>query len=98
MDPFVVSPTYHREYYRQFSDFKLFKGNVHLGTIHPCKNFSRQIDYAFNADDLNEEFDVVTMPSGQYLITLGGVPRSVVYSFEEENSSWTGEGKYAYCK
>jgi len=101
MDPSVVSPTYHREYYRQFSDFKLFKGNVqdgHLGTIHPCKQFSRWIDYTFDADDLREEFDVISLPSGQYLITLGGVPRSVVYSFEAKNGSWKGEGKYAYCE
>ena len=96
-----VAPTLHREFYRKYADFSLYKDEVNTGHFsprYPCLQYSRWRDHSFTPDDYEEDFDVIRLASGQFLVAFNGIPRTVVDAFAASDWSWSGAGQYTCCK
>ena len=90
-----------RETYRKNVDFSLKDAEVGLNTVvprHPCAKFSRWRDYAFSADDYGKTIDVVNKSGGRYLVSVDGVPTTIVTQWENTRGEFKGEGTYEFGK
>ena len=87
-----------RETYRKGADFSMVGksiGNANVTPQHPCQTYSRWRDYAFTADDYGKQI-VVEDFEGKLLVKIGGVPRTIVDSFQADGGLWGGAGTYNF--
>jgi len=91
------------ETYQKGTDFSMNGnqiGNAAVTPKHPCAIHSRWRNYAFTSDDFNTPIEVVDFEN-KLLIMVGGVPRTIVDSFQSNDgsrsppgSTWGGPGLY----
>jgi hypothetical protein len=112
MDPSITAPTYHRSYFRQRTDFSLFRESILLRLPnqilfynarprHPCSRYSRWRRFSFTLDDFIGD-SVLTVSNwfiGRKLLSVNGVARTVVSSpFQDEDGNSIPNGSYYLCK
>ena len=87
-----LTPTYHREYFRKRVDGSLYeeydnyyedKNEQNLKTRSPCAQGSRWYEFAFTSDDYAFGEFTVERANGAYLVTMNGVPRTVLDEWQE---------------
>jgi uncharacterized protein (DUF1501 family)/uncharacterized protein (DUF1800 family) len=99
MDIDQTPMTSHRAYFRERANFVLEyeSADRYRRPRHPCAQYSRWREYSFIAADYDFEF-TVTRWNGQYLITIDGVPRTVMGVWKDE---WSDQnlrlGSWQFC-
>jgi len=106
MDPWSVSPTYHREFFRARVDAGMWEDRITQTEKprHPCRPSARWRRHAFTYSDRQEYINVTTLPDdGRLLISINGMPRTIVDSIQVD-TDWDGvyetavyEGDYRIC-
>ncbi len=85
-----------RETYRRGADFSLGDesvGNAAVVPIHPCARYSRWRDYSLSGDDYGKAMTVESF-SGRLLVSVEGMPRTIVDSFRSTDTTFDGAGNY----
>ena len=104
-----VSATSHREFFRKRVDgspYGFLEGNDYyeegqmLKVRNPCDEGSRWTEYSFTNDDYGEEVQVTPRrQQGDYIISVDGVPRTIVSKWEDEDGNQLRTGYLWYfCK
>ena len=106
MDQFQTPMTSHRAYFRQNLDrAAVFEGgspngllrhNDHFHPRHPCEKNARWREYSFTVDDYNVPL-TVSMYAGQFLISVNGIPRTLVAQWKNDFGQYIGTGQYIFC-
>lgn len=86
-----------RAEYRKGADFSMkYNSITSAGVIpqHPCQQYSRWRKYAFtSAGDFGKPIEVINF-SGKLLVSVDGMPRTIVQNFRSTDSSLNGKGDY----
>ncbi len=86
-----------REEFRRGVDFSLLDssiGNAAVTPKHPCKQESRWRDYAFTSSGDYGKSLTVENVNGGLLLSVNGMPRTIVQSFRSTDSILNGAGHY----
>ena len=87
----MSSPTFHREYFRSRMDGPRRQvgdeTSKNVGPFHPCGKGASWTRMAFREED-NSSIQSTVRSDGSVLLSVGGVPRTVVQSWQYY---WTGE-------
>jgi hypothetical protein len=104
MNENVTPSTSHRAYFRERLDHSSFRESIiskerndKTRPRHPCKKYARWREFAFTNDD-NEFQLTVANWNGQILLSIDGIPRTVVSSFQDRDGGSIGTGDYWICK
>jgi len=108
MDPNAVPPTYHREAFRRQVGSAMREGRASRtgAPKHPCAPDSRWRRHSFTMyDHGKQDVKISIIPDGRRLITVNGIPRTVVPSLQLEKYDSNGnryyedapEGNYYLC-
>jgi hypothetical protein len=92
--------TSHREFYRTRHDSGMGQQVVvysNLTPQHPCDRYSRWAKYAFSGDDVNREFYVTTY-GDRYLVTVEGIPRTIMNTWQDDKDENLALGRWLFCK
>ena len=86
--------TSHRAFFRERADFPMMfeSADPFKRPYHPCDKYSRWREYSFVSLDYSEIYSreiVVSSWNGQRLITVDGIPRTVVDALTEEGTGQT---------
>jgi len=95
MDQTKTPATLHRAFYRKRANWKLTHESHSAGTVvpmHPCDQYSHWRDYAITTAEYGFYFTILQLPSGKFLMSVDGEPRTVMDEFNE------GAGTYQFCK
>ena len=99
MDPSIIVPTYHRQYFRERVDNFLYLGMSNRPR-NPCQIDSRWTKHSFYQQDYQSIITVTMMNTTSYLFSIGGIPRTVVRSFQGKFDNGTvlnlTTGKYDF--
>jgi len=106
MDETQTPSTLHRSYYRKHLDrTAVFEGgspdgqlrwNDHYHPRHPCSQYARWREYSFTVDDYYQP--VVATPYGaQWLLSVRGVPRTLVSQWKNDLGHNIGQGQFLVC-
>ncbi len=106
MNASITNPTYHRAYFRKRLDFSMFRENIlangksnNLRPRHPCEQFARWRRFSFTTDDYESDQQLgVSRWNGQILLSVDGVPRTVVSAFQDRDGTNIRPGTYSICK
>lgn len=106
MDHLQTPMTSHRAYFRHNLDrAAVFEGgspsgqlrhNDHFHPRHPCEANARWREYAFTVDDYNVPL-TVSAYAGQFLLSVNGVPRTLVAQWNTDYGQYIGTGQYSFC-
>ena len=106
MDPIQTLVTSHRAYFRKNLDrAAVFTGgspdgklpyNDHYHPRHPCEKNARWREYSFTVDDYNVPL-TVSMYGGQYLLSINGIPRTLVAQWKNDFGHHIGTGQFTFC-
>jgi hypothetical protein len=83
-----------RETFRRGADFSLDEQRIQNAAVapkHPCKQYSRWREYAFNSDDYGDPFEVQEKSGGRKLIVIKGMPRTYVTEFKSTTNGAAAE-------
>jgi len=107
MDKNQISATLHRAYFRQHLDrAAVFEGgstdgslrsNGHYHPRHPCNQYARWREYSFTVDDYNFPIVASGYHGDQYLLTIRGIPRTVVSQWKNDLGHNIGPGHFNIC-
>eukprot|EP00586_Coscinodiscus_wailesii_P017163 CAMPEP_0172518280 /NCGR_PEP_ID=MMETSP1066-20121228/290722_1 /TAXON_ID=671091 /ORGANISM="Coscinodiscus wailesii, Strain CCMP2513" /LENGTH=2420 /DNA_ID=CAMNT_0013300633 /DNA_START=56 /DNA_END=7314 /DNA_ORIENTATION=- len=96
----------HRAYFRRNIDRSaVFQGgspdgilrwNDHFHPRHPCEKHARWREYSFTVDDYSFPL-AVSMYAGQYLLSVNGVPRTLVSAWKNDHGHNLSPGHYTFC-
>lgn len=96
--------TYHREYFRKRIDGYVssaeetqeYGESPMLKARNPCDKGSRWAEFAFSADDYGKDVEVTARSSGDFLVSVGGVPRTIMSQWKntDEIDLRTGQNWY----
>ncbi len=107
MNDEITNPTYHRVYFRKRLDFSTYKENMFYKDVyhtvrprHPCEQFARWRRFSFTMDDVMNRGDKLTVSTwnGQILLSMNGIPRTVVSTFQDRSGANINPGNYTICK
>ena len=94
-----MEPTYHREFFRENTHTSLYEEKIDY-TVRPrdpCLKNSRWREYAFTADDYEKTLSVSTLSDGTFLLSVEGVPRTVLNTWKKKNGQNLGTGTFGFC-
>ena len=100
MDESETPMTSHRAFFRERVDFHLYDAEAiqYLRPAHPCAKYARWREYSFIQNDYYSTL-VVSRWSGKYLLTVDGVPRTVMDTWRDEDSGNNLRlGTWGFCK
>jgi hypothetical protein len=98
----MTMPTYHREYFRKRVDGEVGNSapyrntNELLRSHHPCGKSSRWMRMAFREEDYGQEITATERFDGTILLSVAGVPRTVVNSWQRRNGADIGMGTFLF--
>ena len=110
MDDDQTPMTSHRAYFRQNLDRAThYTGGSQDGSLpsnpfyqprFPCDKFARWREFSFTSDDYYVPFTVSHAYHGHYLLSINGVPRTVVSAndWKTDYGLSVGVGQYSLCK
>ena len=106
MNASVTNPTYHRAYFRERVDFSMALENLlanlqsnNIRPRHPCEKDARWRPFSFTMDDHESESELtVSNWNGQKLLSVNGIPRTVVSAFRDRDGANIRTGTYEICK
>ncbi len=106
MDEVQTPMTSHRAYFRKNLDrAAVFAGgspdgqlphNDHYHPRHPCEKNARWREYSFTVDDYNVPLTVF-MYAGQYMLSINGIPRTLVPQWMNDHGQHIGTGQFSFC-
>ena len=86
-----------RAEFRKGADFSMKYNSITTAGVtpqHPCQQYSRWRTYAFtSAGDFGKPIKVINF-SGKLLVSVDGMPRTIVQTFRSTDSSLNGRGDY----
>ena len=104
MNESVVPLTSHRAYFRQRLDFSFYREDIiaeetfyNVRPRHPCKKYARWRRFSFTADDYEQTLSISNL-NGNLLLSVNGVPRTVVSSLQSYEGVNIGVGTYEICE
>ena len=110
MDTSETPMTLHRSFFRASTDFSVRQesiiytnddGRVYFFSYrpkHPCKRYSRYRPFAFTNYDAYDTLSVSTYVGGSMKqLSVNGVPRTIVSSFQDRNGNIIPNGSYEIC-
>ena len=92
--------TSHREFYRTRHDSGMRQqtpGYSNLTPQHPCDRYSRWATSAFSFDDVSREL-TVTAYGDRFLVTVEGVPRTIMNTWQNDDDENLPLGNWRFCK
>jgi len=100
VNPNQVSPTSHRQYFRERVDFSTYRHSAykHYRPRHPCGRYARWREYAFDIDDSSQPA-TVSLWNGKYLVKINDIPRTVISpsDWEYADGQNIGVGNFYIC-
>ena len=100
-----TAPTYHREYYRSrvggsfgigFPPEEPSEISEITGTHHPCDQNSHWLRMSFRVDDFGKSITATQRTSNTMLLSINGVPRTVVSTWQSQDGEDLGEGAFIF--
>jgi hypothetical protein len=94
-----IEPTYHREFFRENAHSSLYEEKIDytVKPRNPCLKNSRWREYAFTADDYEKPLTVSELNDGTFLLSVEGVPRTVLNTWTDDNGKNLGTGEFGFC-
>jgi hypothetical protein len=101
MNTNLTPPTYHREYFRERTDFSTWNEaqNYFYRPRHPCEKYARWREFAFTTEDYAETPNLeVTRWNGKFLLKVDDVPRTVMNTWKDSDEENIGTGLFYFCE
>ena len=94
-----IEPTYHREFFRENTHYSLNEEKIDytVKPRNPCFKNSQWRQYAFTADDYAKNLTVSELNDGTFLLSVEGVPRTVLNTWKDDEENNLGTGEFEFC-
>lgn len=107
MNESATPMTSHRAFFRQnFDRADMYQGGSLDGSLpsnpffharHPCDQYARWREFAFTSEDYNYPLTVTTY-GGMFLLSVRGIPRTLVSQWKTTHGQHVGFGQFTFCK